>query len=71
MGQKSFVLNLVNLEWVEKEKKMMIVLWLKVKKKGDFVEIKNDYFYFLFFRLESEVLRGKSGLLEKGPVARK
>ena len=50
---------------------MMIVLWLKVKKKGDFVERKNDYFYFLFFRLESEVLRGKSGLLEKGPVARK
>ena len=49
---------------------MMIVLRLKVKK-GDFAERKNVYFYFLFFRLELEVLRGRSELLEKGPVARK
>ena len=38
------------------------------------MERKNVYFYsffFFFFRIESEVLRGRSELLEKGSVARK
>ena len=39
---------------------------------GDFVERKNVHFYsFVFFRIESEVLRRRSELLEKGSVARK
>ena len=32
---------------------------------------KRLFLFFCFFRIESEVLRGRSELLEKGSVARK
>ena len=52
---------------------MMIVLRLKVKQ-GRFCGKKKRlflFFRFFFFRIESELLRGRSELLEKGSVARK